>query len=198
MLVHPPVALSQTKHFCYHPLFPMSDSIHGTSAQSDDEAVDQAQRQPRTPPGFPISSCQEQGSLWAWSTYQEDPVFVPVNGEIRGLSCYQYGPPHLDPVITNTRLEESRLQAWLGALSPLNDRTQPCGGYQILQINYLNYDIIPMKSETFEVIIKAFDLPPVELHLQSERAGGCGMFLKYDRSFSKRSSSDARTKLMLD
>lgn len=168
------------------------------SAQSDDQAVAQAQRQPQPSSDFSLSSYREQGSLWAWSEYYHGVKFLSVDWKIHGLSCYQYRPPELDPVITNTTLEESGLQAWLDELSPLNNGTHACGGYQIVQIDTPKHGPIQMKSETFEVITKAFVLPPVELHFQSGRAGGCGMFVQDDGSFSKCRTSNLRTKLMLD
>ena len=162
----------------------MAGSVDGVGAQSGDHGQPQPQ-----PSDLPISSYREQGLLWAWTARRRNPVFSPMEGAIRGLSCYQYTPDRADPVISNVELKESEVEHWLGTIAPSENGREPCGGYKILQFDAeVSAGFIGMKSDTFEAVNKAFGLPPVELHASSAGQGGCGMFREEDGSFGKNAS----------
>jgi hypothetical protein len=141
------------------------------------------QPRPQDPPHVLISSYRDQGSLWSWTAYPHAPKFEPTNEKIRGVSCYQYASPQIDPVISNIELTEVSLEHWLNETVPLKNGMQPCGGYKILQINIRRSSDIPVRSETFLAITKTLGVPPVELHISSTFQGGCGMFAQDDGSF---------------
>jgi hypothetical protein len=138
---------------------------------------------PQDPPDSLISSYRESGSSWSWTAYPHAPKFAPADQQLRCLSCYQYASPHLDPAISNFELTELGVQQWLDANVLSENGEQPCGGYKILQINIRRSSDIPVRSETFLAITKAFGVPPVELHISSTFQGGCGMFSQDDGSF---------------
>ena len=138
---------------------------------------------PQDPPHSLISSYRESGSSWSWTAYPHAPKFATADEQLRCLSCYQYASPHLDPAISNFELTELGLQQWLDASVLSENGEPPCSGYKILQINIRRSSDIPVRSETFLTITKAFGVPPVELHISSTFQGGCGMFSQDDGSF---------------
>ena len=87
------------------------------------------------PNNFPILPYREEGSLWAWTAYHKLPQFLSTKNTIRGLSCYQYAPPLIEPEISKVNLTEENLKGWLETPAPSKEGKQNYGGYKILQVD---------------------------------------------------------------
>jgi hypothetical protein len=149
----------------------------------DWEDCDDAQSANQSSTEVHISAYREQGSLWSWTRDLESvPGFSPNERTIHGLECYQYSSPTVDPVVSKVELNASRLRNWLGAKLPSKNKEQPCAGYRILQFDADTIADVPMKSEDYQAINEAFGLPPVGIHLATEKQGAYGMFLQDDDS----------------
>lgn len=129
------------------------------------------------------SKYREQGSLWAWTRDLEStPNFTPNGRIIRGLECYQYASPTVDPVISQVELKAEELRNWLNARTPVQNDERPRGGYKILQFD-LNMGVdVPMNREDYLAMNEAFCLPPISLHLSTKKQGASGMFVQDDDS----------------
>lgn len=130
------------------------------------------------------SALRAHGSLWTWTANLEDvSVFTPNERKIRGFECYQYASPTADPVVSQVELNEWSLRNWLDSKTPLINEEQPCGGYKILQFDANTSEDVPMKEEDYIAMNEAFGLPPVGLHISTQKQGACGMFHNDDDSF---------------